>query len=238
MGGRGSDRLLAFGFGVAFLTAILVIAIVQPNPTGFSYTVFRIVLALAAAGVGAVIPGFLQVSYRNLLRAGGAVALFVIVYFFAPAPLNTIIDGQPPPPPPTANARPIAEAWLKEVDQGAYGAAYGQMAKTFKARFEEADVVGLLQREHASLGPVVSRTLVSAMPGKDPPGSPEGHYQAYTYATRFTREPRTIYETVSLYGQDGEWKVAGFFTAVKNDSGQFIPYEPPTAALATPQASP
>ena len=46
-------------------------------------------LALAGGGVGAVIPGFLDVSMKAgaklALRAGGALAVFVVLYFWSPA---------------------------------------------------------------------------------------------------------------------------------------------------------
>jgi hypothetical protein len=47
----------------------------------------RILISLAIAVLGATIPGFLQVdwSVRGLsIRAAGALALFVITYFFTP----------------------------------------------------------------------------------------------------------------------------------------------------------
>lgn len=56
------DVLLAFVFGVVFVTALLTLAVLFSEPTPFQYTVFRIVLALAAAGVAAVIPGILNVN--------------------------------------------------------------------------------------------------------------------------------------------------------------------------------
>jgi hypothetical protein len=46
-------------------------------------------LALAAAGVAAFIPGFIEVDVKNWVRAGGAIAVFVVVYFFSPANLVT-----------------------------------------------------------------------------------------------------------------------------------------------------
>ena len=81
------EQYLAYGFGVLFIIVILILAIVFPTPTKFQYTVFRIVLALAAAGIAAVIPGFLQVEVSTMVRAGGAIAVFVIVFFFSPAQL-------------------------------------------------------------------------------------------------------------------------------------------------------
>ncbi|WP_417909569.1 hypothetical protein [Candidatus Electronema sp. PJ] len=48
-------KLLAFFFGLCFAVIMLVLAVWFPKPTAFQYMVFRITLALAAAGVGGVI---------------------------------------------------------------------------------------------------------------------------------------------------------------------------------------
>ena len=53
--------ICAFIFGVVFLAALLVIVLFIPSPTDQQFEVIRIVLALAAGGVAAMIPGF-----RNL----------------------------------------------------------------------------------------------------------------------------------------------------------------------------
>jgi hypothetical protein len=78
---------LGFVFGVIFLSAILILAVFIPQPSDFQYQVFRIVLALAAGGVGAVIPGILNVNIPKVLTAGGALAVFAVVYFYSPAQL-------------------------------------------------------------------------------------------------------------------------------------------------------
>ena len=92
--------VLAFAFGVIFLAAILAIAVLLPNPTPQQFMIFRIVIAVAAAGVAAVIPGLLAVNLsagkKLAIRAGGALAVLVIVYFFSPAGLVT--DPAPPAP--------------------------------------------------------------------------------------------------------------------------------------------
>ncbi|MGA1861038.1 hypothetical protein VH569_34065 [Azospirillum sp. 11R-A] len=81
--------VLAFVFGVAFLTALLALVITFPNPTAQQFEVFRIIIALAAGGVGAVIPGLLDLRMslgtKVALRAGGALAVFAVVYFYSPA---------------------------------------------------------------------------------------------------------------------------------------------------------
>ena len=93
---RTTQQVLAFGFGIVFVITLLVLALAVPRPTPFQYTIFRVVLALAVAGVAAMIPGFLQVTISALLRAGGALAVFVIVYFYNPAATDPNILVTPP----------------------------------------------------------------------------------------------------------------------------------------------
>ncbi|KWB76391.1 hypothetical protein WL42_18410 [Burkholderia ubonensis] len=81
------DKYLSAAFGVTFIVVAIGLALYKPDPTKFQYTVFRTVLALAAAGFGAVVPGTIQVKVGKFVRAGGALALFVLVYFYAPAQL-------------------------------------------------------------------------------------------------------------------------------------------------------
>jgi hypothetical protein len=80
---------LAFTFGVVFVAALLVFALFVPNPTIQQFEIVRIILALAAGGVAAIIPGFLNLQVgagtHLTLRAGGALAVFAIVYFYSPA---------------------------------------------------------------------------------------------------------------------------------------------------------
>ncbi|QXI35285.1 hypothetical protein [Pseudomonas promysalinigenes] len=82
-----SDKLWAFIFGVIFVSIMLLIALFVSNPTAFQYKVFQTVLALAGAGVGARLPGFIEVKAKGFLRAGGALAVFALVYFWNPAAL-------------------------------------------------------------------------------------------------------------------------------------------------------
>lgn len=82
------EKIAAFSFGVIFLGLMIGIAVAIPEPTRFQYKFFRVAMALAAAGIGAVVPGLLQVEinqkYMPMIRAGGAIALFVLVYLIDP----------------------------------------------------------------------------------------------------------------------------------------------------------
>jgi tetratricopeptide (TPR) repeat protein len=81
------QMLLGFLFGLIFVSVLLLIAYVTPSPTDFQIFVYRTIMALAAAGIGAIIPGFLFVQISNYVRAGGAIACFVIVYLINPPSL-------------------------------------------------------------------------------------------------------------------------------------------------------
>ena len=84
-----------FVIGIVFVAVLVLIAITLPRPTPFQETVFRVVLALAAAGIAALLPGFLALRFRKSIRAGGALAVFFLIYFFNPAAL--VLEGSPLP---------------------------------------------------------------------------------------------------------------------------------------------
>ncbi len=80
---------LAFLFGCLALVAVLWLAFANASLTGPQFEILRIVLALAGGGVAAVIPGLLDLQMNTgtkaTVRAGGALAVFVILYFWSPA---------------------------------------------------------------------------------------------------------------------------------------------------------
>ena len=89
-GERRLRILLAFAFGCVFVAVVLTLAFMgkQSKMTG-DFEILRIVLALAGGGVGGVIPGFLDVNMKVgakwALRAGGGLAVFIVLYFWSPA---------------------------------------------------------------------------------------------------------------------------------------------------------
>ena len=73
--------------GVAFIVVLILLAIYFPDPTQFQYEIFRVVLALAAAGFAAILPGAISTKLPWGIGAVGSLAVFSIVYFFSPAQL-------------------------------------------------------------------------------------------------------------------------------------------------------
>jgi hypothetical protein len=72
-------------------------------------------MALSAAGVGAVIPGFIEVKLKAFLQAGGAIAVFVVVYFFSPARLVTESDSSNNPKPEKDSQYPLKKRALIHI---------------------------------------------------------------------------------------------------------------------------
>ena len=79
--------------GVVGLITVLILISLAPDPTDHQFFVFRVVIALSAGAFGATIPGFLHLRLplwrQGLISAGGAIALFVIVYMLNPPTLLT-----------------------------------------------------------------------------------------------------------------------------------------------------
>ena len=70
----GVDKALAFAFGIPFLLILLLVAVFDRNSTPLGILTYRVILAFAAAGIGAVIPGMIDVNVQPVIRAGGAIA--------------------------------------------------------------------------------------------------------------------------------------------------------------------
>jgi hypothetical protein len=95
---------LTAGAGVIFILISVLLIILYPNPTPAQYQVFKIVLALACAGFAAAIPGAINVGVGHAVRAGGAMGVFVIIYFFSPAGMMLNRPNNDPQPKGGVNA--------------------------------------------------------------------------------------------------------------------------------------
>lgn len=93
--------IISVASALIFIILLLVIAIFIPKPAPFQLFIFRVILALAAAAFGATIPGFIKIDVplwgKGLIRAGGALALFVLVYTVNP-PILIHEEGTSIPP--------------------------------------------------------------------------------------------------------------------------------------------
>jgi hypothetical protein len=91
-GRHGTQKLnliLGFACGLILIATILTLVVLIPHPSDRQFQVFCVVLALAAGGFASVLSGMLSVrlnlTKKVAIGATGALAVFVIVYFFVPA---------------------------------------------------------------------------------------------------------------------------------------------------------
>jgi hypothetical protein len=79
--------------GIAFILLTVVLAVEMRDPTAFQQHVILATLSLGAGGFGGEIAGFINLDLtlgkKLALSAGGAVAIFVLLYFFVPAGVPT-----------------------------------------------------------------------------------------------------------------------------------------------------
>lgn len=82
--------VLGLVVGCVFAIAILVLAVLIPNPTQTQFFVFRGVFAFSISAISAIVPGLLNVESRfknTSVRATGALAIFVLVWMLNPPAL-------------------------------------------------------------------------------------------------------------------------------------------------------
>ncbi len=93
---------MPFWFSIGAFIVLLAITLLAPGWAGHNNALFKTLLALAAAGVATTLPGFLHFEVNNLLKAGGALAAFVLVFLVNPAreevPGSLAVQLRPLPP--------------------------------------------------------------------------------------------------------------------------------------------
>jgi pyrimidine deaminase RibD-like protein len=109
---------IVLAVAVIFVLSLVAWVVVRNQPFADPNIVvmLRIVLSLAVASVGAVVPGLLHVSWKwkgFALRAGGALALFVLTYLLSPR----VIPREPPPAPEQPKATSLLLRMEKEGEQ-------------------------------------------------------------------------------------------------------------------------
>lgn len=208
---RGSieiNVLLSFIFGVVFVSIMLGFALFVPYPTPFAVWVFITVLALAAAGVGAMVPGVIHAKVGGWVRAGGAMAFFVLVFFFQPVIKGSIEIIFPP-----SSGEEISESFLRALDLGEGERAWRMVDPLMQ---EHLDISGnlwqrLFETERQPLGAPTDRRLVGANNLTNPPGMPEGGYRLLSFQSKFDEEEKCRFENIYLRAKnEKEWSLFSY----------------------------
>jgi hypothetical protein len=223
------DKTALFLFGVFFITVLLIVAIAVPNPTEAQWRVFNVVLGLVAAAIGATLPGVLHLQFTPWLKAGGALAVFALVFLVKPAGLVADDPFEPLPPPPSIDtARPVVDRWLALLDEGKFEDAYRSTYPGFRMRYQEGDFIRLARDVRLPLGRAMERNEVGQN-STDAPIGDRGHYRVYMFLTRFQGASEPIEEYVYLFAKDSAsgWLTAGYSFNVQKAASSRIPISAP-----------
>lgn len=110
---KGNERITVFMLGVVFVVALVVLSLYVPEPTPSQFFIFKVVLALAAAGIAAMMPGFVEIDIPKVVRAGGTLAVFFIVLDRSPAELVV-----PPSPEPIKGSAILMDGFKQYNESG------------------------------------------------------------------------------------------------------------------------
>jgi hypothetical protein len=203
------NTLLGFIFGVIFLSVMLGFAVGFPNPTPFQLRVFMTALSTAAAGIGAVLPGYIEVRYKNLVRAGGALALFVIVWFFQPVIERHIVTLEAPSQSPDL----VVSKFFADLDSGDVAATYRDLDQVSRDTMVPTEALWrqLYDANLKDLGKVETRKLMGVNAFESPSGFPVGIYQQFNYLTKFSNDSGCRPEALIVRAtQDKQWRVYSY----------------------------
>lgn len=129
-----------------------------------------------------------------------------------------------------AAADAVAQQWIALVDAGQYAESWQAAGKLFQANMPQQNWVQALTSARTPLGKATSRQMTGHEAKTDIPGAPAGQYALVGFATNFEAQ-QDIIETVTLYLEDGSWKVVGYTAAPRKT-------EEEAAAAAAGQAQP
>lgn len=134
----------------------------------------------------------------------------------APTTQNPSATGAPQAAAPggsdLAAADAVSQQWIALVDAGQYAESWQAAGKLFQANMPQQNWVQALTSARTPLGKATSREMTGHEAKTDIPGAPAGQYALVGFATNFETKSDII-ETVTLYLEDGQWKVVGYTAA-------------------------
>ena len=109
-----------------------------------------------------------------------------------------------------AAASKAAEAWLKLLDAGQYGAAWDEASSMFRKAVSRAAWEKQAAAAREPLGKVRERKVATTQLTHELPGAPDGTYVVLIFDTRFEHKERG-HETVTMMLDGGRFRGAGYF---------------------------
>jgi hypothetical protein len=112
---------------------------------------------------------------------------------------------------PEKAAVAAADAWLRLVDAGKYGASWDEAARLFRDAVGKPDWERSVKNARAPFGRLVSRKVSARTYTESLPGAPDGKYVVVQYETSFENKKRATETVTPMLDDDGRWRVSGYF---------------------------
>jgi len=104
-----------------------------------------------------------------------------------------------------------AQSWLALVDAAKYDESWRAAAAQFQRGVSEDQWPTLASKALTPLGKLRTRHLHSTTYQTSLPGAPDGKYVVIRFDASFENKARALETVTPSQGQDGAWKVAGYF---------------------------
>ena len=146
-----------------------------------------------------------------------SLALVALVFTQAAAPIAPAMSSSAPAASPApavvvtaSEAGEAALAWIALLDREQWSDSWNAAGNLFRTQLSQTDWASTVASVRGSVGPVVSRTQISAVPSTTLPGLPAGEYEVVQYRTAFRDKPDSV-ETAALMREGQTWHVIGYF---------------------------
>lgn len=206
--------VLAFAFGSGALVFLLIVAVFIENPSPLLILVSRVILAIGCASVAAALPGFIDLELSPhtdiVVRAGGAMAVFVLVYLVNPGSLLIPNSSDcSSPEAPHKKFLPVAEDWLKIVDSGNLKKAYESASAALQKDFDFDSFESVYENTFRRFGAMKSREFQGMRAAQKLQTGECGNFRFISFFTTFQigDEQTEFTETILLTVEDNHWVV-------------------------------
>lgn len=78
------SKYVTLGIGCVLVIASFICAMIIDDPSQFKIFIIRSTFAVGCAALASFIPGWVKVNINGFVKAGGAIAIILIFYFFNP----------------------------------------------------------------------------------------------------------------------------------------------------------
>ena len=104
-----------------------------------------------------------------------------------------------------------ANNWLTQIDNREYELSWTNADIAIQNVVAMKDWENLISGTREPLGKIIERTVVSSEYHTELPGAPDGEYVIIVFESSFRNKKSAIETVTPRKGEDGNWRVAGYY---------------------------